>query len=34
MVGCLARLASWVQMALGPCKVLGVVLLAYPAEVW
>ena len=34
MVGCLAQLASWVQMALGPYEVLGAVLLACPAEVW
>ena len=34
MVGCLARLASWVRTALGLCEVLGVVLLACPAEVW
>jgi len=33
MVGCLAWLASWVRMALGPCEVLGAVLLACPAEV-
>jgi len=34
MVGCLAWLASWVWTALGPCEVLGAVLLACPAEVW
>ena len=33
MVGCLAWLASWVRTVLGPCEVLGAVLLACPAEV-